>query len=279
MISPAFLASTGRNCGETFFPNEFAMSPVAVTQMPASRLHVDWTPVRDTLAALRAGHESLDLFVGQLFAGLESMRERLDQQDRKIKDERRQLAEERQKLSAERAQWQSQKQRTAGQSPSGERVAEAEQERAALEEELETVRQRCEELAGTVAEQKRQIAEERAEWTAEFRQLRKILDKQSQLLAQRIDHHAQVPVAVVPVAAACAAPNGSNGANGSNGSNGSNGANGSTAGNGANGVNGVNGPATRGGIDPVLGSVMNQFQLLQKDAARRRAQHAKNKAS
>jgi SMC interacting uncharacterized protein involved in chromosome segregation len=249
------------------FPNEFVMSPVAVTQLPASRLHVDWTPVRDTLAALRAGHESLDLFVGQLFSGLESMRERLEQHDRKIKEERRQLAEERQKLAAERAQWQGQKQRTASDSPSGQRVAEAEQERVALEEELETVRQRCEELAGTVAEQKRQIAEERAEWTAEFRQLRKILDKQSQLLAQRMDQHAQAPLAVVPAATTHAAPNGANGANGSNGSN------------GANGANGANVAAARGGIDPVLGSVMNQFQLLQKDAARRRAQHAKNKAS
>jgi DNA repair exonuclease SbcCD ATPase subunit len=242
------------------------MSPVAVTQLPASRLHVDWTPVRDTLAALRAGHESLDLFVGQLFSGLESMRERLDQQDRRIKEERRQLAEERQKLATEKVQWQGQKQRNASESPSGERVAEAEHERAALEEELETVRQRCEELAGTVAEQKRQIAEERAEWTAEFRQLRKILDKQSQLLAQRMDHHAQAPLAVVPAAVACAAPNGSNGTN-SNGSN------------GASVSNGANVPAARGAIDPVLGSVMNQFQLLQKDAARRRAQHAKNKAS
>jgi DNA repair exonuclease SbcCD ATPase subunit len=242
------------------------MSPVAVTQLPASRLHVDWTPVRDTLAALRAGHESLDLFVGQLFSGLESMRERLDQHDRKIKEERRQLAEERQKLAAEKAQWQGQKQRTASETPSGQRVAESESERAALEEELETVRQRCEELAGTVAEQKRQIAEERAEWTAEFRQLRKILDKQSQLLAQRMDHHAQAPLAVVPAAAACAAPNGSNGANGSNGSNGA-------------AANGANAAAARGAVDPVLGSVMNQFQLLQKDAARRRAQHAKNKAS
>jgi hypothetical protein len=242
------------------------MSPVAVTQLPASRLHVDWTPVRDTLAALRAGHESLDLFVGQLFSGLESMRERLDQHDRKIKEERRQLAEERQKLAAERAQWQAQKQRTLSDSPSGERTAEAAQEQAALEEELETVRQRCEELAGTVAEQKRQIAEERAEWTAEFRQLRKILDKQSQLLAQRMDQHAPAPLAVVPAAAAHAPPNGSNGSNGANGANGSNG-------------NGANVAAARGGIDPVLGSVMNQFQLLQKDAARRRAQHAKNKAS
>jgi hypothetical protein len=74
-------------------------------------------------------------------------------------------------------------------------------------------------------------------------------------------------VAVVPVAAPCAATNGSNGSNGANGAN------------GAGGASGANVAAARGAIDPVLGSVMSQFQLLQKDAARRRAQHAKNKAS
>jgi DNA repair exonuclease SbcCD ATPase subunit len=215
--------------------------------MPASGLHVDWKPVRDTLAALRAGHESLDLFVGQLFSGFETMRERLDQHDRRIKEERRQLALERERLTAERAKLQGQIQASASESPRGESSADFDQERAALEEELESVRQRCEELSGTVAEQKRQLAEERAEWTAEFRQLRKILDKQSQILAQRVEHHAPAPLAVVPAAAAaCAAPNGG---------------------------------GARAPVDPVLGSVMNQFQLLQKDAARRRAQHAKNKAS
>jgi predicted nucleic acid-binding Zn-ribbon protein len=223
------------------------MSPVAATQLPVSRLHVDWKPVRDTLAALRAGHESLDLFVGQLFSGFEAMRERLDQHDRRIKEERRQLALERERLSTERTKLQGQSQtQSTGAASSGEHTVELEQERVALEEELESVRQRCEELSGTVAEQKRQLAEERAEWTAEFRQLRKILDKQSQILAQRVEHHAPAQLAVVPAAVNCAAPNGA---------------------------------PVRGAVDPVLGSVMTQFQLLQKDAARRRAQHAKNKAS
>jgi predicted nucleic acid-binding Zn-ribbon protein len=220
------------------------MPSVAATQIPASRLNVDWTPVRDTLAALRAGHESLDLFVGQLFSGLEAMRERLDQYDRRIKDERRQVAEDRQRFIAEQAEWERSRTQPVGEE--AQRVAELEQERSELEEELETVRQRCEELAETVAEQKRQIAEERAAWTAEFRQLRKVLDQQSQILTQRVEHnHA------APVAAACGSGNGS----------------------------AVAAAAVRTEIDPVLGSVMSQFQLLQKDAARRRAQQAKNKAS
>jgi chromosome segregation ATPase len=220
------------------------MPTAAALPVTTTRLNVDWTPVRDTLAALRAGHESLDLFVAQLFSGLESMRERLDQHDRHIKEERRRIAEERERLAAERSQWQTQKQQTVHNTPDSTRlITELEQERGMLEEELETVRRRCEDLAQTVADQKRQLTEERAEWTAEFRQLRKILDKQSQILVERVEHNQAAPLAVVT------AP-----ADGGN-----------TA------------AAGRGGVDPVLGSVISQFQLLQKDAARRR--QAKSKAS
>jgi chromosome segregation ATPase len=216
------------------------MTTAAATKTPASRVNVDWTPVRDTLAALRAGHESLDLFVGQLFSGLEAMRQRLDQHDRRIKEERRQLVDERQRLVAEQADLATKRTRSsAGPAEVGPRVAELEQERATLEEELETVRSRCEELAEALAEQKRHNAEERAEWTAEFKQLRKILDKQSQGAAQRVE---QGKAAVAAPARQAAA-------------------------------------AERAAPDPVLGSVVSQFQLLQKDAARRRAQQAKNKAS
>jgi predicted nucleic acid-binding Zn-ribbon protein len=225
-------------------PNKCRMQTAAALPTTASRLNVDWTPVRDTLAALRAGHESLDLFVAQLFSGLESMRERLDQHDRRIKEERRRIAEEREKLAAERAQWQAQKHEVTGESPDSSRLlVELEQERGMLEEELETVRRRCEELAQTVADQKRQLTEERAEWTAEFRQLRKILDKQSQILVERVEQNHVAPLGVV------AGP--------------------------SENVNGA--AAQRGGVDPVLGSVISQFQLLQKDAARRR--QAKSKAS
>jgi hypothetical protein len=132
-------------------------------------------------------------------------------------------------------------------------VSELERERADLENELEAVRPRCEELSATVAEQKRQLTDERAEWTAEFRQLRKILDKQSQLLAQRVEPvsggAAPAPTITVPHLAAAPAQQP---------------------------VAAAAAPQQHvGAIDPVLGSVMNQFQMLQKDAARRRQQHAK----
>jgi predicted nucleic acid-binding Zn-ribbon protein len=219
------------------------MTHAASIPTTASRLNVDWTPVRETLAALRAGHESLDLFVGQLFSGLEAMRERLDQHDRRIKEERKRIAEERERLSAERAQWEAQKrlsQETGSENAS--QVTEMAHERAMLEEELETVRHRCEELSKTVSEQKKQLTEERAEWTAEFRQLRKILDKQSQVLVERMEHNHTTPATSGPPSQQHAPLE----------------AHAATA-------------------DPVLGSVISQFQLLQKDAARRR--QAKSRAS
>jgi small-conductance mechanosensitive channel len=224
-------------------------------QLTGSRVRVDWTPVRETLSLLRSGQESIDLFVGQLFGELDRMRDRLEQQERKLREERNQLSED-------RRAFEDQQGRSANIGAGGSHADPAssndlERERAELETELEAVRQRCEELSETVAEQKRQLTDERAEWTAEFRQLRKILDKQSQLLAQRMEPVPGVPTTTTTVnfphmAAASTAP--------------------ATA-----GVAVASAPAAQnaGTIDPVLGSVMNQFQMLQKDAARRRQQQVK----
>jgi hypothetical protein len=218
-------------------------------QFTGSRVRVDWTPVRETLSLLRSGQESIDLFVGQLFGELDRMRDRLEQQERKLREERNQLLEERRAFD-EQAHSAGSADGTLGGDPAN--VSEFQRERAELENELETVRQRCEELSATVAEQKRQLTDERAEWTAEFRQLRKILDKQSQLLAQRVEPApgalAPAPTITVPHLAAAPTPQP---------------------------VAAAVPQQHAAAIDPVLGSVMNQFQMLQKDAARRRQQHAK----
>jgi hypothetical protein len=217
-------------------------------QLTGSRVRVDWTPVRETLSLLRSGQESIDLFVGQLFGELDRMRDRLEQQERKLREERSQLLEDRRAFEEQQVHSAPYGDGASGSDPAN--VSELERERAELETELEAVRQRCEELSATVAEQKRQLTDERAEWTAEFRQLRKILDKQSQLLAQRVESvpgaAAASPTITVPHLAA--AP---------------------TAQPVAAAV-----PQHTGAVDPVLGSVMNQFQMLQKDAARRRQQQA-----
>ena len=111
------------------------------------------------------------------------------------------------------------------------------QERAMLEAELEAVRNRVAEMTEALAEQKREISEERVRWTDEIKRLRRILES----LADRpVGHESIAPreaqAAHEPPAASVAACD----------------------------------------PDPVLDSVMAQFEMLQRDLARRRKQPAKS---
>jgi len=116
--------------------------------------------------------------------------------------------------------------------------AELERERVVLETELDSVRSRAAEMAETVAIQRRQLAEERAQWTAELKRMRRVLETLTQ---QRGEEDSACPwgerglepqlVTDRPL---------------------------ETVSVGA------------GSGDPVLGSVMAQFEMLQKDLARRR---------
>lgn len=58
-------------------------------------------------------------------------------------------------------------------------VSELEHERALLESELEMIRNRAAELTESLAEEKRRMSQERAEWTGELKQLRKTLASQA----------------------------------------------------------------------------------------------------
>lgn len=167
--------------------------------------------------------------------------------------------------------------RTAAQPDTAEferQLAQRDREREMLEAELETVRRRVVELADAAAAEKRQMAAERAEWSDEIKQLRKSIERQmpapaaaahaaplhvppissstptapaaygltpvqSAVARQAAAAHAPppsdapqpAPAAPRPVAAAAAASDG----------------------------------------DPLLDSVVAQFDLLQKDLARRRS--------
>lgn len=112
-----------------------------------------------------------------------------------------------------------------------------ERERAVLESELEAVRNRAAEMTETLAEQKRQMAEQRDQWAEELRRMRHLLETLTGRLAESPSR---------PEPAAPAAP----------------------AGRPAPAA----GPGSPGGGagDAVLDSVMAQFQMLQKDRARRR---------
>ncbi|MDZ4821388.1 MAG: hypothetical protein SGJ20_20695 [Planctomycetota bacterium] len=221
-----------------------------------SNIEIDWGGVRDSLAALRHGHDSVHELISQLFDELESSQQQCEASREREQQQAQQLAEVHQTLITERAQWEALRSQ-----PSAEQtgqILDLERERVQLETELESVRQRCLEMSETITEQKRQLAEERAEWTAEFRQLRKILDKQSQVLSTRLE----------------AGP-----ANGGTASLYGNGHPAEATSNGAsNRANGENQHAVPVGAveaDPVLGSVISQFQMLQRDAARRRTQQTK----
>ncbi len=133
--------------------------------------------IERSLAAVRLGHDGLEQFLGLLFDELESCCERLDEERRTIAGDRRELADEQAHLSIERARWETDQQHE--HRTWQKRIEELEHERSRRIAELEAERHRSAELTQTVAEQQRQITDEREEWTAEIHQLRSLLGKQS----------------------------------------------------------------------------------------------------
>jgi chromosome segregation ATPase len=117
-----------------------------------------------------------------------------------------------------------------------ERLVAAESERQQLENELDLLRHRGAELIEQLAEQKRTAASERESWSEELRQLRKAVEMQSEALAQR--------GGTIPVMSAPSTP---------------------TV------VDAPRAPQSNGSRadDSVLGSVMEQFESLQKNKVRK----------
>jgi hypothetical protein len=130
---------------------------------------------------------------------------------------------------------------------SSHRIAELEQERAALESELELVRGRAAELYESLTQERRTLTEHRTETSTEMKQLRRIVEKQAELLSER-EHAA--PVAVAPTHA----PSRSEVAVAETDET----------------------VESTEASDPVISSVMAQFAKLQKEVAERR-KHRKTK--
>jgi septal ring factor EnvC (AmiA/AmiB activator) len=204
-----------------------------------------YTPIRQTLASLRSNQEAFASFVTELFGDVSTMQRRLVDLHHSLEQERTQVAAERQQLAREREQVPANE---AQEYPALQaKVSELEQERSTLEEELESVRSRAVELSETVAAQKREMAEENARWSAELRQLRRTLEKQAAWITQQTENNANWDESSQPTQSVrgpdqrthpTAFPNGA--------------------------------PARA--ADPVVGSILSQFELLQKDVARRREQ-------
>jgi chromosome segregation ATPase len=111
------------------------------------------------------------------------------------------------------------------------------QERALLEAELESVRNRAAELAETVEQQKREMAEQQTHWDKELKQQRRLLEKMAgDMRRQEPPPSSTTPQAPPPEENAL-----------------------------------PQAPPAADNEDMVLDSVMAQFEMLQKDVARRRA--------
>jgi chromosome segregation ATPase len=113
--------------------------------------------------------------------------------------------------------------------------AQWQQERAVLETELDAVRNRVAELSEALADEKRSVAEERARWSGELKRMRRVLE--------RLPAH-QVEPAAGPISEPQKLTAGESSVPSS--------------------------PTGTPGGDPVLDSVAAQFEMLQKDLAKRR---------
>jgi hypothetical protein len=239
----------------------------------------DCISLKQSLATLRAEHETYAQFVTDLLGDLEVMQQKLAVAEARIETQSEQLALH-EAAQAEAAQA-AESTHDDGQPSEMElalqgKVTELESDRQALEDELETIRTRAVEMAEVIAEQKRQMAEDQSQWMAELRQLRRLLDKQEKLISQQAE---------LANAAGDADPPGFSGSNGRS----------DTTPVAVNGSAAHASPTTAAGSestlpqtatrtrlshpDPVLGSVMSQFELLQKDVARRRKQGANQRAT
>ena len=221
-------------------------------------------PVRQSLAALRAGQENFARFITELFTDFENLTQKLCAAEARFAQNNQSNSQDCATLDPNTAEL------SATAETLRSTVAELEEERRQLEEELENVRTHSASMAQVIEEQKRQMAEENAGWTAELRQLRRILDKQATWISQQKENSSQYPADLESQFAASADdfPAGAPPILPIRTQNPSREIQQQPA---AMRATGTGGQAGR--HDAVLGSVLSQFELLQRDVARRRDQN------
>ncbi len=141
-----------------------------IAQATLSETSFDGNRVRDSLSALRLGHDGLEQFVGLLFDEFDGLRDQLETDQASVEDERQELRRSQAKIAAERQQWETDRQHW--NDALQKRVVELEHDKLSLATDLESERRRSAEVAKAAVEQQRHFAEERAQWMAELRQLR-----------------------------------------------------------------------------------------------------------
>ncbi len=196
--------------------------------------------VRDCLAEVRAAHDDWARLVTEVLDQFETLiRQQLET---RLQAEHRRAEEV--AAAAQRAASAVENTLAAQLRHLQEELAVAIRERAALEAELEAVRNRAAELSETLEAERRQSAEQRAAWTSELQRLRHLLE--TWVWKQQADED-PTPATVPLVHPGAGRPTTLASAPEMPGS-----------------------PPSQEKTDPVLDSVMAQFDLLQRDAARRR---------
>jgi chromosome segregation ATPase len=191
--------------------------------------------VRDALRAAVAGRDALDQQLSEL---------RSTQSPASVPNE------EFERLRAERADAQAELLDVLAQLEDAQRelreqqeyIQGLEEERGALDSELDTVRGRAAELNDTLVQTKQQMAAERAEWSGELKQMRQVLERHSHLAPNQ---NGGTPVAVGASAHRDTTPGGT---------------------------------ATKQKNDPVLGSIVAQFERIRQERAQQRTQRQKDPA-
>lgn len=212
-------------------PNNEAgiISTICAPTLPA----VDWRPIRGSLEAFRSGYEEIEQLVSQLLDEIDSAWQQLDAERSRADGSRALVPIEAQAgavllqpLSHPLSQSDSRDGNALEQ-----RIAELQEDRFALQAEIEFTRNQLAEQTRQLAEERRRAADERATWTSELRLLREAIHQQmaafraappepAATVARVADSHQSVE---------CHQP-----------------------------------------TDPVLGPLLTQFKILQRDAARRR---------
>ncbi len=182
---------------------------------------------------IRASHDDLDRFLTNVFDQLGSLcAELVEHADSRLAESQNRPATT--KPAAEDAATRDALQQQLRQMTA--RQALMEEEKKELEAELETVRSRAAEMADSLTEHKRLLGQQQTEWAGEFRRIRSLLEGFPNRLAEVMPSAREVdqPMEREPVMRAAT-------------------------------------PHAAKANDPALESVVAQFEMLQRDMARRRA--------
>ncbi|HEX3998857.1 MAG TPA: hypothetical protein VHX65_09930 [Pirellulales bacterium] len=234
---------------------EIAAPAITAPTIPA----VDWRPIQGSLGAFRTGYEEIEQFIGQLLDEIDTAWQQLEAErvrasaistrvvtndgcpDANAARETRENAhDDDARRSAENCSLvpfdaqsladDSEPARFAG--AVARRISELEQDRFALQAEVEFLRRQLTEQSDQISAERRMAAEERTVWAGELRQLREAIHRQMETFG------ALPPTAALTVSDVARAD---------------------TAGDGA--------PAAS---DPVLGPLLSQIKTLHRDAEARR---------